>query len=57
MTTVNLTQEQLQVQGAVTAVINAIQTNDGKSRVKHADRPKIDLGLNENQWSFFIAEW
>ena len=59
MTAVNLTQEQLQeiMQGAVIAAINAIQTNDGKSRVKHADRPEIDLGLNENQWSFFIAEW
>ena len=54
MTAVSLTQDQLQeiVQNAVTAAVNALQPNERTPRVKHAERPEIDLGLNENQWLF-----
>ena len=52
---VNVTQEQLQemMQNAVTAAMNALHTtNDGRAKVKHADRLEIDLGINENQCFF-----
>ena len=54
MTSVNLTQEQLEnlLKGAVDAALAG--TNERRSKVKHADRPEIDLGLNENQWEFFL---
>ena len=56
-----ITAEQLQnaIQGAVSAALTATQDSNRESgtRVKHAERPEIDVGCSESQWSFFMDEW
>ena len=55
---ITLTEAQLSevVKSAVAAAITA-NTQAGKSKVKSAERPEIDLKCTESQWAFFIDEW
>ena len=61
---VSLTNEQLKtlMQDAVTAALGALQPSSEAERptqgkIKHAERPQIDVGCNEDQWEFFQHEW
>ena len=63
---VTLSQEQLKtmMENAVTAAVNALnlttpaaEETTTRSTIKRAERPEIDLGANEAQWSFFLDEW
>ena len=56
---VELTQGVLQelMQGAVTAALQANRESVVQTRVKHAERPEVDVGYSESQWAFFIDEW
>ena len=56
---IQLTEAQLQelIQGAVTAAVQATAQSQPTTRVKHADRPEVDVGCSESQWTFFTDEW
>ena len=64
---IQLTPDQLKdiMQSAVTAALQAVQPDADapsqaitpRSNVKRPQRPEIDIGVNESQWSFFEDEW
>ena len=37
--------------------LQARQITNTQPHVKHAERPKVDVGCSESQWLFFLDEW